>query len=119
MIFVTFSVLTAKPKEAPPEEFVFNKAKVNIDFKVLDSAQFKNLEPFLELKPEFYYEARARNGKVIQGKISADSPDAANKILSDSGLTVTKLTEVTGGRDNPFIPYNQNIPKSPAKQKKK
>ncbi len=107
MIFVTFTVLTAEPGEVP-EEFVFNEPKVNINFGVLNSGQFKNLEPFLELKPEFYYEARSKDNKVVNGKVSADSLVDASKILSDSGLTVIKITKVEGGRDNPFVPYSQS-----------
>lgn len=93
----------AKPKELQVET-VFNKAKVSINFDVLDSDGFKNLEPFAELKIEFVYKASNKKGQVIEGKISAESAKEAENILKESGLSVNEINEVEAGRENPFAP---------------
>ncbi len=111
--FISLIVFLSKPQEVSPT-LVFNKPKVNIDFSVLDSEQFKKLESFAKMETQFSYEAVAEKGKIVTGLISAISIDEAKNILASIGLTVTEIQEVEPGRDNPFIPYFQEVvtPKS-------
>ncbi len=108
------SVFLAKPQEVSPA-LVFNKPKVNIDFSVVDSEQFKNLESFAKMETQFSYKAVAEKGKIVTGLVSAVSIDEAKNILEGIDLTVTEIKEVEPGRDNPFIPYFQEAA-TPAKK---
>jgi Na+(H+)/acetate symporter ActP len=105
---VAFAVFLSRPPEVAPE-LVFNKPKVNVDFSVFDSGQFKNLESFEEMKTNFSYVAITEEGKVIDGFISAISIEEAQKILEGLNLSVSRLREVDIGRDNPFTPYEQAL----------
>lgn len=104
LVIISLSILFAKPKEVAPE-LVFNKPKVDINFKVLDSDQFKELEPFSEMETQFRYVAATKKGKSVTGVISAVSESAAREILITMELTVTEIKEVEIGRENPFEPY--------------
>ncbi len=109
LAIVSFVIFLSQPKQVSPQ-LVFNKPKVSIDFKILDSDQFKKLESFAEMEVEYNYRANTRAGKTIEGMISAVSEEAARKILQGRDLTVTYLKEVEPGRDNPFIPYYEPAP---------
>lgn len=106
LIVVSFGVFVYKPK-ITPAKVAFNKPKININMSVFDLAQFKVLQPLPEMEIQFSYKAIQRNKTQMEGFVSATSLAAAQKILSDAGLTVTELKEVQIGRDNPFIPYFQ------------
>ncbi len=104
LIFISLSVLFANPKEVE-QEFVFNRPKVSVNISVLDSAVVKNLEPFPEMKIEFFYEAFTSQRQKTTGSVWAVSREEAIKTLEGLNLSVSKLTEVEIGRDNPFAPY--------------
>jgi len=104
LIVVALSVFLAKPKEIPPE-LVFNKPKVDINLTVLDSDQFKELEPFSEMEVQFSYSAVTEKGKNVTGIISAVSESAARKALEEMKLTIAEIKEIKIGRENPFVPY--------------
>lgn len=101
-------VFFAKPKEVP-YQLIFNKPKVNINFAILDSIQFNELEPFTEMEIQFSYRAFNKADKVVSGLISAPSMDEATEILKNIDLTVIDIEEVEVGRENPFTPYFQII----------
>lgn len=104
LLVVSLGVFLSKPNEVLPE-LVFNKPKVNINMDVFDSEQFKNLQPFIEMKTQYSYKARTRNNKLQSGFISAVSIEQAKDILEGMGLTVLELEEAEIGRENPFTPY--------------
>ena len=106
MVVVAFLVLLSQPRQVAPE-LVFNKPKVNVDFKVFDSDQFKKLQPFEQMQTQFIYTAFTKEGKSVNGFISAASSDDARNILEELGLTPKEIKEVEIGRDNPFTPYYQ------------
>lgn len=106
---VALLVFLSQPAQVAPG-LVFNKPKINIDFSVLDSGQFKNLEPFGEMNASFSYTAFTEKGKVVSGFISAVSLEEARKILEGMNLSVSEIKEVDIGRDNPFAPYYQAMP---------
>jgi predicted tellurium resistance membrane protein TerC len=108
LIFVSFAVFLAKPKQVP-QALVFNKPKVNIDMKVFESEQFKKLRSFTEMEIQFSYIAKTKENKTVTGFISASSKEAAVKILEDIGLRVDEIKEVEIGRENPFTPYYETI----------
>jgi predicted tellurium resistance membrane protein TerC len=103
LIVVSFGVFLSKPKEIQTP-LVFNKPKINIDMKVFDSEQFKNLQPLQNIEMQFSYKG-LKDKKSLTGIISAASLEQARKILEDMGLTVTELKEIEIGRENPFTPY--------------
>lgn len=109
LIFVVIglSIFLAKPKEVPQAQLVFNKPKVNVDFKVLDSEQFKALEPFVQMQNQYSYKATTKSGRVIEGKVFAISIDEAENILKGFNLNIVSVEEVKPGRENPFTPYYQ------------
>lgn len=104
VILISLGVLFAKPKPVSPL-IVFNKAKVNLNMSILDTDQFKNLQPFSQMEPQYSYKATTKANKPKNGFITATSPDQARTILQDMGLTVADIQVVQPGRDNPFIPY--------------
>lgn len=104
VVVISFVIFFAQPKEVSPT-LVFNKPKVNVDMKIFESDQFKNLQTFPEIQIQYAYTAIAPGNKTVTGFISADSTDQARSILGNMGLTVSTLTEVEIGRDNPFTPY--------------
>ncbi len=103
---VFFGVFLSSPKEVPAT-LVFNKPKVNVDTKILDSAQFKSLQPFAKMQTQYSYEATDEENSFKTGFITAASKEAAMAILENSGLSVSELKEAKIGRDNPFSPYYQ------------
>ena len=107
-IVIASIVFFSQPKEVAPE-LVFNKPKVNINFAVLDSDQFKSLQPFEEMKTEFSYKA-IKDGEDKDGYISADSIEDATKILIELGYIITQIKESEIGRDNPFEFYKSITP---------
>ncbi|MCX6719853.1 MAG: hypothetical protein NTV36_01985 [Candidatus Staskawiczbacteria bacterium] len=107
LIIISSGVLLSPPKEVSPE-LIFNKPKVDINIKIIDSDQFKNLQAFTEMDVQYIYEARTADKKQKTGSVTAVSEDEARAMLESMGLTVTKLEKSKVGRDNPFIPYYQN-----------
>ena len=105
---ISSGVFLSKPKEVSPV-LVFNKPKVNIAMRIFDSDQFKNLQPFTEMKTQYSYKVLTRNNQPSSGFISATSIDQAKTILEDIGLLVTEIKEAEIGRGNPFTPYFQHI----------
>ena len=104
VIFLIVFFSQPQTNEGP---LVFNKPKVNIDFKILDSEQLKNFEPFSQMELQFTYSATNKEGKLTEGLISAVSKEEAIKFLEAIELKVVKIEEVKIGRDNPFAPYSQ------------
>lgn len=86
---------------------VFNKPKVSLNIAILDDEQFKTLEPFDRIPLQYKYQARDKKGKLSQGLVSATSEEEAVKIVeTGTGLTISSIEEVGVGRENPFVPYN-------------
>lgn len=108
LVFVTFLVFMSQPQQVA-EELVFNKPKININFSILDSDQFKGLLPFNEMQRAFVYTATSRDGELKSGSVSAISIAEARKILQTMGYTVKNIKEAEIGRENPFIPYYQSV----------
>lgn len=107
LIFIFLTVFLSEPKEelSSPMSNVFDKSKVNINIAILDSDQFKELQPFPEMQVQYSYKAVTKNNRARTGFIFAASQDGAREIITNMGLTVTEIKEVEAGRDNPFIPY--------------
>jgi len=113
LVVIFFGVFLSKPKDVLPV-MVFNKPKVNIDMKIFDSDQFKNLQPFAEMEIQYSYKAFTKDNKLKTGFISAVSIDQAMTILEDMKLTISELKEAEIGRDNPFTPYYTPVATSTA-----
>lgn len=103
VIAVSFMVFLAKPEKVS-QTLVFNKPKVTVDLKTLDSEVVKNLEPWVVIKTEYQYNA-VKDSEVVEGRIAAESYAKAKKALEDLGFSVNSLEEVKIGRINPFEPY--------------
>lgn len=101
---ISFWVFLSKPSAAP-QKLVFNKPKVSVDLKILDSDQFKKITSFERIPLQFNYVATTAKGQNVKGLISAYSREEATKILEEKGLKVGQLKQVDVGRLNPFIPY--------------
>lgn len=108
LVFITFFVFMSQPQQVAPG-LVFNKPKVNINFKILDSGLFKELLPFNEMQRQFAYTAENKNGELKSGFVSASSVEEARKILETLDLTVKDIREAEAGRENPFEPYYQPV----------
>jgi hypothetical protein len=106
LIVIAFMVFLSQPQSVAPE-MVFNKPKINIDFKGLDSDQFNKLGDFEEMETQFSYTASTEKGEIESGMINAVSQEVARQVLEAEGLIVTEIKEVELGRDNPFVPYYQ------------
>lgn len=104
LVAIALMVFLSQPKQ-DEVQIVFNKPKINIDFKTLDSEVFKNLESFGDMELQFTYAATEKDGKIVQGLIAAVSAEEAKKILESMDLSVVSIKEVDIGRDNPFMPY--------------
>jgi len=113
LVAVSLGVFLAKPKEVP-SSLIFNRPKVNIDMKIFDSDQFKNLLAFTEMEMQYSYKATTKDNKQQAGFISAVSIEKAGAILESMGLNVIEIKEAAVGRDNPFTPYYQTTT-APAK----
>lgn len=101
---IAFWVLLSQPKP-PPAELVFNKPKISINMDVFDSEEFKNLQPFTELRMQFQYKANTTEGEQVSGFVQAVSAKEAREILAEAGMVVLELEESGIGRENPFTPY--------------
>lgn len=114
LIIITFWVFLSRP-QPPAPELVFNKPKVNIDLKILDSDQFKSLVPFPQMPIQFSYTAISQTGKTVEGLITATSIEEATMLLKETGLDVGSIEEANVGRENPFTPYYEGfvVPSSP------
>jgi hypothetical protein len=97
-------IFLARPN-IPAASVAFNKPKITIDLKILDSNQFKDLEHFELMPLQFRYSAENAKKITVSGTISAVSKEDALKVLEQRGLTVNELEEINVGRDNPFVPY--------------
>lgn len=84
----------------------FNKPKVTINFKVLDSDQFKSLQSFTSIQPQFKYTGKDASKKPVVGYIAAETKDDALKALQSKGFSEVEVSEVSEGRDNPYVPYS-------------
>ena len=104
LVVVSFGVFMYKPTEKIPV-LVFNKPKVNIDMKVFDLEQFKNLQPFAEMETLYSYTATTIDNRIQTGFISAVSVEAAETDLKNMGLNASDVKIAEIGRDNPFVPY--------------
>lgn len=109
LLAVALLILFSQPKEVVPD-LVFNKPKVNINFEIFNSSQFKGLQPFAEMEIQFYYKARKDN-EEIDGYIASISIEEARKTLEDLGYLITQLEQAEIGRDNPFKSY-KSMPNS-------
>lgn len=109
LIIVSVVVFLSEPQRVAPE-LVFNKPKVDVDIDIFDSEQFKNLQPFEEMKIQFEYTASTKNNKLVTGFVSAVSEEEATEILEARDLKVSDIKEAEIGRDNPFTPYYQEAP---------
>ena len=107
VLLVALTVFFSQPKQVA-SELTFNKPKINIDFSVFDSQQFKDLVLFEDMKTQFYYLADTEREKTIEGFVAAVSMEEARQILEGMNLRIIKLEEAKIGRDNPFIPYYQS-----------
>ena len=76
---------------------------------VFDADQFKNLLPFSDITMQFSYTAITKDNKTVSGFISAVSADDATKTLQNAGLAVTHMEQAEIGRNNPFIPYYDDV----------
>lgn len=98
-------VFFSKPKSIP-EDQVFIKPDIKINFEVLDLEQVKESLPMGKAQKEFAYQSVTDKGKQKSGSIFAVSIEEARKILEDSGLlSITLEEKFPVGRENPFIPY--------------
>ena len=88
---------------APPE--ISGIPEVKINFKVIDSEQVKDLEPFNDLQLEFNYAAKDSNGLEIIGVILSKSKESALLSLQNDGFEVVFIEQTNIGRLEPFIPY--------------
>ena len=109
LIIIFLGVFLSKPKEGTPA-LIFNKPKVNIDMKIFDSEEFKNLQPLIEMQIQYSYKAATKTNKQQTGFIFAASEEEAKTILEDMGLKVSQLKETEIGRNNPFAAYYQITP---------
>lgn len=100
VIFVFFS--KSKPD---PEEQVFKKPEIKINFEILDLEQIKGSLLMERVQEEFTYQLVTNKGEQKSGSIFAASMEEAKKILEDLGLSSITLKKVPIGRENPFIPY--------------
>lgn len=106
LIVISFLVFLSNPKSVS-QVLVFNKPKVNVDIKIFDSDQFKNLQPFTEMQTQYSYVATDKDNKETTGFIAAASIEEARSTLESMDLSVSELKEAEIGRDNPFTPYSQ------------
>lgn len=107
LLIISFAVFLSQPKPVPPE-LVFNRPKIDINMKLFESDQFKNLKLFEEIKMQFEYTAIAADNKTKKDIISAVSIEEARQILEDQDLTVVDIKEAGIGRENPFMPYSRS-----------
>ena len=106
LIFIGAFVFLSQPQPVA-SELVFNKPKVIINFTALDSDQFKELVPFIQMQSQFVYSGTNEAGKTVGGFVEAASIDEATANLKALKITVTQIEEVEVGRENPFVPYYQ------------
>ena len=87
---------------------IFEQYDAKIDLGLIDSEKVKNLRFFLEeIKTEFSFIAQDKNGKKIEGNISALNKEEAESILKDKGLTILNINEYYSIKNDPFSPYYQ------------
>lgn len=103
LLIVAALVFFSQPKEVP-QEMVFNKPKVTIDFSVLNLEEFTRLVLFREMENRYTYIATV-NDQEITGFVTGVTIEEARKKLEDLGYTVRELRESEIGRPNPFEPY--------------
>ncbi len=80
-----------------------NSLKINFD--IIESDQFKNLESFSGTQTEFTYIATDKNGKKIVGSMVAKTKDDVRKILEQMEFKISSIEEKGIGRSEPFSPY--------------
>lgn len=106
LVVISLGVFLSKPSEVSTV-LVFNKPKVDINMKIFDLDQFKNLQPFPEMQIQYSYKATTADNKSENGFISAVSIDQARALLQSMGLNASEIKESGIGRDNPFASYYQ------------
>jgi len=117
LVIIALFVFLQKPK-AVPVELVFQKPKIEIDFKVLEAQQKGVSEIFLGKELEFGYQATSEQGTVLSGKVSAPTEEEALKILEAKKYTNITLQKPAMGRENPFVPYYTIVETVAAKKTK-
>ena len=112
LIFLLFMIfLTIFPPQLKDEtqdvspKGVSDSSSIKINFDVVDSSQFKNLDLFSDVQIKFNYVASDQNGRQVIGSILAVNKDSAKIILEETGLNVSILEESDIGRNEPFAPY--------------
>ncbi|MEK7124545.1 MAG: hypothetical protein AAB877_02590 [Patescibacteria group bacterium] len=88
-----------------PVTEVSDVPEIKINFNAVNSEQVKNLELFEEIKTDFSYTAKDKNGLQVAGTIVAISKNSALRTLRDSGLEVLTIQQANIGRKEPFSPY--------------
>jgi predicted tellurium resistance membrane protein TerC len=104
VLFVSLAVFLSSPTEVEPA-LVFNKTKININMRIIDSEKFKELSPYSEIAVQFAYTATTKEDKDVEGFVTAVSEEEAKKMLEAAGFIEISLKEVDMGRNNPFTPY--------------
>ncbi|OGZ69157.1 MAG: hypothetical protein A3D35_03000 [Candidatus Staskawiczbacteria bacterium RIFCSPHIGHO2_02_FULL_34_9] len=85
---------------------IFGQYDVKIDLGLLDSDKVKNLNLFSEeIKLEFTFTAKDKNGKSVAGNIMAIDKNEAESILKDKEFTVLSIDEYQAVNGDPFSPY--------------
>jgi len=83
------------------------QSKIGVSLNIVGSNMVKNLEPFGDIEPEFVYTVKGKDGKQVQGSVSALTILEAKNLLEKTGFQVLKLEKATTGKNNPFSPYYQ------------
>jgi len=104
LVAISLIVFLSQPPKVQPK-LVFNKAKITINMETFDSEKFKKLQLLPQMDIQFSYEAVDKRKKQITGFISSPSIKKAKEDLESRGLIVSKIKEVSPGRDNPFTAY--------------
>jgi uncharacterized SAM-binding protein YcdF (DUF218 family) len=112
---VILFVFLMKP-EAIPQEKVFKKPNINIDFSILDSQQLKNLNQLDPIEYVFTYKAMSEEGSAVSGRITAVSEASAIAKLEQINLSSIELKKESLGRENPFNIYYEQVILPPAKK---
>jgi len=109
LAIIAVIVFFSQPSNEVSQQITFNKPKVSINFNVLESDEFKSLQEFKEMETRYSYTAKIKNqngeSETIQGYVTANSKDEAEKKLQDLGYTIEELKEAEMGRENPFKDY--------------
>ena len=81
------------------------KPDIAINFTIVDSDKFKNLESFAPMESQFTYVVEDQKGKQISGTILAVTGPDAKRALESAGFKVVSVKEASVGRSEPFVSY--------------